>query len=94
MHPPLSPYAPSSLPPADKYLSTLRFSLKKLRAIAPDVLLIWRNTWRGHANCADASGPLSSPQAAAASLSPRWSYVTEQNEGTREIIRVSEKRTE
>ncbi|CAI5472652.1 unnamed protein product [Closterium sp. Yama58-4] len=72
--------------PTPKYLSTLRASLAKLREVAPDVLLVWRNTWRGHPDCGNATEPLKAVPHNETMDSP-WSYVVEQNEGAKAIVK-------
>ncbi|CAI5525708.1 unnamed protein product [Closterium sp. Naga37s-1] len=75
--------------PTAKYLSTLRASLAKLREVAPDVLLVWRNTWRGHPDCGNATEPLKAVPHNETNES-QWSYVVEQNEGAKAIVKVRE----
>ncbi|CAI7845026.1 unnamed protein product [Closterium sp. NIES-53] len=72
--------------PTAKYLSTLRASLAKLREVAPDVLLVWRNTWRGHPDCGNATEPLKAVPHNETNES-QWSYVVEQNEGAKAIVK-------
>ncbi|CAI5511839.1 unnamed protein product [Closterium sp. Naga37s-1] len=74
--------------PTPVYLKTLRQTLTKFRQVAPDTLLIWRSTWRGHEGCENATEPLAAPPDNATRAGP-WAFVLEQNEAVRDLIRVS-----
>ncbi|CAI6004657.1 unnamed protein product [Closterium sp. NIES-65] len=72
--------------PTPVYLKTLRQTLTKFRQVAPDTLLIWRSTWRGHEGCENATEPLAAPPDNATRAGP-WAFVLEQNEAVRDLIR-------
>ncbi|CAI5462272.1 unnamed protein product, partial [Closterium sp. Yama58-4] len=72
--------------PTPVYLKTLRQTLTKFRQVAPDTLLIWRSTWRGHEGCENATEPLAAPPDNATRAGP-WAFVLEQNEAVRDVIR-------
>lgn len=72
-----------------KYLETLNFTLTRLREVAPDALVLWRNTWRGHANCSAAQGraqPLTQRPDAATEGS-QWAFIPPQNEAAKDVLK-------
>lgn len=64
----------------------MKDTLSTLRKVAPDLLVLWRNSWVGHPQCANASEPLEAPLNA--SQAGPWRYIMEQNWLARSVAKV------
>ncbi|CAI7775397.1 unnamed protein product, partial [Closterium sp. NIES-54] len=84
---PLPPHPPRLPSPAKRYVETLRDTMQLLRRLAPDVLVVFRSTWRGHVDCGRAEGPLKEVPGKGGATLP-WDFAIEQNNAARAIMKV------
>ncbi|CAI7934763.1 unnamed protein product, partial [Closterium sp. NIES-54] len=73
--------------PAKRYVETLRDTMQLLRRLAPEVLVVFRSTWRGHVDCGRAEGPLKEVPGKGGATLP-WDFAIEQNNAARAIMKV------
>ncbi|CAI5476079.1 unnamed protein product [Closterium sp. Yama58-4] len=69
-----------------RYIETLRDTMQLLRRLAPDVLVVFRSTWRGHVDCGRAEGPLKEVPGKGGATLP-WDFAIDQNAAARAIMK-------